>query len=141
MKKIILAYCLLFCATSLMTVKIVQAKDVIPEGIRPVCQDIKFMTTDAKHYTGAHNNNNYNYKFIASESFEYALMSSNIYKKYDSSNPEFKISGWKQEGDKKTNEKGFGAHVYKSTTGPKTKFIIAFEGQLLRLLLTEFSVI
>jgi hypothetical protein len=108
-----------------MIVKIVQAKDVIPEGIHPVCQNIKFMPTDAKHYTGAYNNN---YKLIASESFEYALMASNVYEKYDSSNPEFKIPGWNQEGDKKTNWKGFGAHVYKSTTGPKTKFVIAFEG-------------
>lgn len=118
MMKVVIILCLLF------NVIAVNATDVTPVGIHPVCQKVKFMSTDARFYDRVYDKN---YKNIASQAFVYALMASNVYEKYDSSNPQFNIPNWEQVGDKRANWKGFGAHVYKSIEGPQ-KIAIAFEG-------------
>lgn len=100
------------------------AEDVTPQGVHPTCEKIKFMSNDINHFQKAYGET---YKRIASQSFEYALMASNVYENYDSTNPKFDIPDWEQAGEKRNNWKGFGAHVYVSTKGEQ-RVVIAFEG-------------
>ena len=116
--RVVITLCLLLNALA------VSAEKVQPDGTHPVCQKIKHMSTDAEHYQRAYGRS---YKRIASRSFEYALMASNVYEKYEGSNPKFDIPKWDQVGDKRANWRGFGAHIYKSTQG-RQRVAVAFEG-------------
>lgn len=100
------------------------SKNITPKGVHPVCIDIKFLSTDATFYKNAYGKK---YRDIASQAFVYAFMASNVYEKYGGTNPKFDIPYWQQVGEKRSNWKGFGAHIYKSTKGRK-RVAIAFEG-------------
>ena len=97
---------------------------VVTDGRHPVCDRIKYASTDTSHYTKAYSSD---YKRAANRAFIYALMASNVYEQYESSKPKFDIPGWQQADDKIKTWRGLGAHVYVNGS-PATEVVVVFEG-------------
>lgn len=105
-----LSYSIFTIALLLLSATASLAKEVIvADGVHPVCDNIKYASTDVNHHKKAYDKN---YRNAASEAYVYALMASNVYEQYATSKPKFEIPGWRQESEKITTWRGLGAHIY-----------------------------